>query len=67
MRLQAETECYLGLIHMTDGLAGTQSRITAAQSVLTDFGVATECGLGRRPAETIPELLEIHANVSDPL
>ena len=67
LRLQAKTECYLGLVHMTDGVAGTQSRITAAQSMLTDFGVATECGLGRRPAETIRELLEIHANVSDPL
>ena len=51
---------------MTDGVAGTQSRIAAARSIVTDFGVATECGLGRRPAETISPLLEIHANVSDP-
>ena len=28
------------------------------------FGVATECGMGRRPPETIPELLRIHAAVS---
>ena len=29
------------------------------------FGIATECGFGRRPAETIPELLRIHAEAAD--
>jgi len=29
--------------------------------------VATECGLGRRPPETIPQLLRIHAEVSAPV
>jgi hypothetical protein len=29
--------------------------------------VATECGMGRRPSETIPELLRIHAEVAAPL
>ena len=66
LRPQPETEFYLGLVHMTDGVAGTQSRIAAARSIVTDFGVATQCGFGRRPAETISPLLEIHANVSDP-
>ena len=66
LQLQAETEFYLGLVHMTDGVAGTQARIAAAQSVVADFGVATECGFGRRPAETIPGLLDIHASVSEP-
>jgi hypothetical protein len=28
---------------------------------LGNFGVATECGLGRRPRETIAELLRMHA------
>ena len=66
LRLRPETEFYLGLVHITDGVDGTNARIAAARSVVTDFGVATECGLGRRPAETIPDLLEIHASVSDP-
>ena len=64
--LQPETEFYLGLVHITDGVDRANARIAAAQSVVTDFGVATECGPGRRPAETIPDLLEIHASVSDP-
>lgn len=67
MQLQDQTEFYLGLVHMTDGVDGARARIEAARSVVSDFGVAAECGLGRRPAETIPDLLEIHANVSAPL
>jgi len=31
------------------------------------FGVATECGLGRRPPETIPDLLRIHSEVAAPV
>lgn len=67
LKLDAATELYLGLVHYTDGVAGTQQRIQAAQQVITDFGVATECGLGRRPAETIPDLVQIHAAVAAPV
>ena len=66
LRLQAGTELYLGLVHLTDGVDGTEARIAAAQAIVADFGVATECGFGRRPAETIPALLEVHASVADP-
>ena len=66
LRLQPGTELYLGLVHLTDGVDGTNARIAAARRIVDGFGVATECGLGRRPAETIPELLEIHASVSEP-
>ena len=65
LTLRVETELYLGLVHMTDGVAGTRRRIAAAQRVISRFGVATECGLGRRPPETIPQLLRIHAEVAD--
>ena len=52
---------------MTDGVEGTRQRIAAAQQVVSNFGVATECGMGRRPPDTVPALLEIHAAVSEPL
>jgi non-canonical (house-cleaning) NTP pyrophosphatase len=52
---------------MTDGVDGARARIAAARTMVSDFGVATECGMGHRPAETIARLLEIHAEVSDPL
>ena len=60
-----ETELYLGLIHLTDGIEGARRRIEAARRHVRDFGVATECGLGRRPPETIPALLDLHAEVAD--
>jgi hypothetical protein len=68
LTLPAETELYLGLVHITDGVEGTRRRIEAAQRAIDrPFGVATECGLGRPPAQTIPQLLQIHAEVSQPV
>lgn len=55
-----ETELYLGLIHCTDGVEGSAERIRTARKFNSEFGLATECGFGRRPVETIPELLQIH-------
>jgi hypothetical protein len=62
--LDPRTDLFLGLVHLTDGVEGTRRRIASAQRVVSEFGVATECGLGRRPPETIPRLLEIHAEVA---
>jgi hypothetical protein len=64
LRLPPETELYLGLVHFTDGVAGTWRRIATAERVVQDFGISTECGFGRRPPETVPELLSIHAAVA---
>jgi len=60
LRLGDETELYLGLVHMTGGVQDTRRRLAAASAVISDFGIATECGLGRRSRETIPGLLGIH-------
>lgn len=55
---------YLGLVHHKDGVEGTQRRIdTASRHYQRGFGVATECGMGRKPSERVPELLEIQAQV----
>lgn len=64
LQLHPETELYLGLVHFTDGVEGTRKRIKTALRVIPNFGVATECGLGRRPAETVPALLQIHREVA---
>jgi hypothetical protein len=58
------TELVLGLIHFTDGLEGARQRMAAAEGFVTDFGVATECGFGRRPVDTIAPLLDLHAAVA---
>jgi methionine synthase II (cobalamin-independent) len=64
LKLHPETKLSLGLVHHTDGLAGTRARIAAAAKVRPDFMVATECGFGRRDPKTIPELLRIHAEAA---
>jgi len=30
---------------------------------LRDFGIATECGFGRRPPATVPGLIELHSKL----
>jgi len=64
LALPSSCKLFLGLVHDTDGLEGTRRRLeTAARYAPVDFGIATECGFGRRPPETIPNLLRIHAEV----
>ena len=64
LKLERGTELYLGLVHRTDGLAGARRRLAAAKQVVTDFGVATECGFGRRPPETVNALIDLHREVA---
>lgn len=64
IRLHDGTELYLGLIHLTDGIEGARRRAAAAKKVTSDFGVAAECGFGRRPPQTVPDLLRLHAQVA---
>ena len=61
LKLDPRTEIYLGLIHLTDGAAGTQKRIEAASRHLRTFGIACECGMGRRPPDSIPAILDLLA------
>ncbi len=65
LRLKPATAaCASGLVHHTDGVAGTRKRLAAAEKLVKDFSIATECGFGRRRPETIAELLRIHAEVA---
>jgi hypothetical protein len=65
--IAGRTKIYLGLIHHGDGIEGAMRRIRAAQKVLPEFGVTTECGLGRRDPETISSILNTFAQVSAPV
>lgn len=67
LRLKSGTEFYLGLVHLTDGIEGAKRRAAAAERVVSGFGIATECGFGRRPPETIAELLRLHRAVAQQL
>ena len=60
LTLAAPTDLYLGLIHLADGLEGARRRIALAGAVVPRFGIATECGWGRRPADSVQPLLALH-------
>ena len=62
LALAPETELYLGLIH-ADG--SDHERIAVASKVVSDFGVATECGIARQRApEQVRVLIRAHAAAS---
>jgi hypothetical protein len=64
LRLRAGTQLYLGLVHLADGVQGAARRMTTASRFAKGYGIATECGLGRRPAETIPAVLALHGQIA---
>lgn len=64
LELCANTQLYLGLVHLRDGIDGARRRMAAAGRFARGYGIATECGLGRRPAETIPALLALHRTLA---
>ena len=61
------TRIFLGLIDLHDGVDGALTRAQAARGYLPHFGVATECGLGRRQPATLTGLLAIHREVAERL
>jgi methionine synthase II (cobalamin-independent) len=65
LKLRPGTQLCLGLVHYTDGIAGTRRRLATAEKYVKNFSIATECGFGRRPRDTISELLAIHAAAAD--
>jgi hypothetical protein len=65
--LNHDATVFLGLIHISDGVEGSLKRAKVARRYLQRFGVATECGLGRRPRETLTDVLRIHREVADRL
>ena len=65
LRLPSSTRLYFGLVHYTDGVAGTRRRMAVAASAYPEFGIATECGLGRRVGQDMPTLLRIHAEAAE--
>jgi methionine synthase II (cobalamin-independent) len=62
----AGMELYLGLVHAKDGAEGTMRRMKAAAAFVKDFGIATECGIGRaRTPEMAREIMMVHARAAE--
>lgn len=64
LRAPPSCELYLGLLHLDDGVPGSLARVRAARRHLRHFGVACECGLGRRPPESMAKWLALHEAVA---
>jgi hypothetical protein len=60
-----DAKLYLGLIHLTGGLETSMALLEIAKKHAQGFGVATECGFGRRPLETMPELMQVHRSIAE--
>ncbi len=60
-----DTTLYIGLVHYTDGVAGTLARLAAFKRHYDGpSGVTTECGLGRRPPDQdMRKMFAIHREV----
>jgi methionine synthase II (cobalamin-independent) len=64
LRLSLGTELYLGVVH-SDGIDATKKRIATAAKYVSDFGIATECGIARcRTPQAVRFLLEVYAGAS---
>lgn len=64
LTLPAATRLNLGLVHEADGLEGARERMRVADKFASDYGISTECGLGRRPPEAIPQILRLHLEIA---
>jgi hypothetical protein len=65
LKMHPDTHLYLGLVHYTDGVEGAKLRMESARKVVSDFGIATECGFGRRPkSQDIRELMNLHVEAA---
>lgn len=65
LRLAPETELYLGLIHLADGVEGGRERVAAAHRHVSKFGIAGECGFPIRGDDTVAKWLRLHASLAE--
>lgn len=64
LKLNRETELYLGLIHYNDP-TGDATRLAAARRHARVDGVGTECGMARGDPARLPALLAAHVRAAE--
>lgn len=65
LRLAPDTELYLGLVHVQDGVEGTRRRMAAARKVVPNIGIASECGISRgRDPDVALKFLQVYAGAA---
>ena len=66
LTLRDETQLFLGVVHDDNKLAVTHHQIALAAQRISDFGVASECGLGALAASDVVPLLKAHRLAAGP-
>ena len=76
LRVGPEAELYFALVpyHPTDQAEGTTAKqvrlidaaLAESPSGTRDWGICTECGMGRAAVEDIPTLLDLHREILEP-
>jgi SAM-dependent methyltransferase len=64
LRLGAQTELYLGVLHLGEGVAGARRLIATARRHVDEFGAASDCGWGRGGSAEVEDLLALHRALS---
>jgi hypothetical protein len=65
LAIEPETEFYLGLLHAEDGAPGARYRASLASKFLPNFGLSTECGLGRHSPDQLDRVAHAVAELFD--
>jgi hypothetical protein len=64
LEVRPGTNVSLGLVHLSDGLAGARRRMATARKHIGRFAIATECGMNHVPRERLEEMLRLHAEIA---
>lgn len=64
LSLHDDTSLYLGLVHGPDSLEESRELAELCSQYVSNFGVATVCGIGRQPEEAFEPILEVHREIS---
>src|SRR5882757_2606155 len=64
--LPRDTDLFLVLIHVADGVDGAALRIASARTAVANFGVATECGFDGGSPDMVKRLLLLHRKLIAP-
>lgn len=64
LKRSAGTSIYLGLVHTRDGKDGALRRVASARKFVDGFGIATECGFGRRSSDTVVPILKLQTEIA---
>lgn len=65
LALPQEPVIALGLIHLSDGIAGTRRRIATARRFLDRFALGTECGLSHVAKDNLLPTLRLYAEIAE--